>query len=96
MLTACAASTDIVKPILPTETLDLQECTDEALPTIPGASGTEIPKRDVATVIGQQRTAALAKDKCSRDWQAFYTDLRVRLNGTSDAPGITKLWGLLK
>jgi len=35
----------------------------------------------VAGVLGDQRSAAVAKDKCSHDWRSFYEDLRARLGG---------------
>src|SRR5512146_971881 len=57
----------------------LVACTIETVPAIPGAPGTPLDKAQAAQAIGEQRTSALAKDKCSADWLAHYNDLRKAL-----------------
>ncbi len=78
-LTACASSNNYAPPDLPDETQDLKDCTSALVPPIPGKRGESIAKSQAAGVIGDQRAAALAKDKCAHDWRAFYADLRMRL-----------------
>lgn len=53
------------------------------MPAIPGAAGEPIVKGDTAGTIGDQRTSALAKDKCSHDWRDFYLNLRKGIGGTT-------------
>jgi hypothetical protein len=83
-LIACANSTsgtiDIGDP-----PAGLVTCTIETVPEIPGEPGTALSKAQAAKAIGEQRTSALAKDKCSLDWQAHYKDLRdaLRLMSTT-------------
>lgn len=83
MLTACATSSDVLPPQLPATTQDLNQCTDEAVPAIPGKAGEPLLKGVTAGVIGDQRAAAVAKDKCAHDWRSFYEDLRTKLGGKS-------------
>lgn len=91
-LTACASSTDVLKPSLPDEPVDLKACVVEAVPVIPGARGTPILKGQTGGIIGDQHSSALMKDKCVKDWQAFYHDLRAGLAGKPDrAPSASLL-----
>lgn len=53
------------------------------MPGIPGSPGEPILKADAAGVIGDQRTSAVAKDKCAHDWRDFYQSLRNRIGGFS-------------
>ncbi len=68
-------------PQLPGVPQNLTDCTDQAVPAIPGEAGTPLLKSDVAGVIGDQRTSALAGHKCASDWRSFYVDLRDRIGG---------------
>lgn len=80
-LTACAPSSEYVAPQLPAVTDRLALCTDEPVPAIPGEPGTPLRKAEVAGVIGDQRTSALAKDRCAHDWRDFYSALRKGIGG---------------
>jgi hypothetical protein len=59
----------------------LTACTAESVPGLPGAAGTGWGTSQVVGIIGDQRRAALAKDRCARNWQAFYQDLKQRMAG---------------
>jgi hypothetical protein len=79
-LTACASSNnDNGKPSLPAEPTGLAACTDATVPALPGAVGTGWGNDETPGIIGDQRTAALAKNKCSHDWRSFYSDLRNKM-----------------
>ncbi len=79
LLTACAASTDAVSPALPAAPSGLASCAAADVPAIPGARGTALTKAQAAESLGDQRAAALAKDRCSRGWASFYGDLKTSL-----------------
>lgn len=83
LLTGCAGSTEYVAPQLPAVTADLRACTDAAITPIPGAAGTALSTAQVAQAIGEQRSAALSKDRCAKAWDAFYADLRKSIGGAS-------------
>jgi hypothetical protein len=51
------------------------------VPGLPGAAGTGWGTSQVVGIIGDQRRAALAKDRCAHNWQAFYQDLKQRMAG---------------
>ena len=81
LLTACEAfnKADANKPALPPEPAGLTACTDRAVPALPGTPGTAWSDLETPGIIGDQRSAALAKDRCAHDWRSFYADLRSRL-----------------
>lgn len=81
-LTGCASYTEAVRPHLPDATADLNACADQELHAIPGQKGTAIPKGQTAGVIGDQRSDALAKDKCAKDWRSFYLDTKKRMESS--------------
>lgn len=87
LLTGCAGSTsgiiDIGAP-----PPGLVACTIETVPALPGDYGTPLSKAQAAQALGEQRTSALAKDKCAADWLAHYNDLRaaLKLQGFNAAP----------
>ena len=56
-------------------------CTDAAVPGLPGEPGSSWDTPQVVGIIGDQRVAALSKDRCTKDWRGFYSDLRKRLAG---------------
>lgn len=70
-----------MKPDLPAEDAGLTACTDDPVPGLPGAAGTGWDTAQVVGIIGDQRRAALAKDKCAHDWRAFYQDLKKGMAG---------------
>ena len=80
-LTGCATSTEAIKPNLPPAPSPLVACAQAIVPALPGARGTGWTDEQVVGIIGDQRAAAASKDRCSRNWQAFYEDLRARLSG---------------
>ena len=80
VLTGCGTSPpEIIKPNLPEEPIGIKTCTDEAVPSLPGSPGTGWTTPEAVQIIGDQRTAAFSKDRCSHDWREFYKDLRDRL-----------------
>lgn len=81
-LTGCAHSIEAVRPSLPDATGDLNACADQPLHAIPGSKGERITKGQTARVIGDQRSDALAKDKCARDWRDFYLDTKKRMESS--------------
>lgn len=78
LLTGCADSTSGVIDIGDPPP-GLVACTIETVPAVPGAYGTAISKAQAAQGLGEQRTSALAKDKCAADWLDHYNDLRAAL-----------------
>lgn len=79
-LTACATSnSDTGKSHLPDEPPGLARCTDQPVPGLPGARGTSWGNDQTSGIIGDQRTAALAKDRCAHDWRSFYQDTKKKL-----------------
>jgi hypothetical protein len=68
-----------VPPALPVAGQGLSACTDDPVPGLPGQPGTGWDTAQAVGIIGDQRRAALAKDRCARDWRDFYTDLRRRM-----------------
>lgn len=79
LLTACAASNEIVAPQLPEAPSGLRACTDVALLPILGAPGSALTKAQAARALAEQRATAAAKNRCAAAWDAFYTDLRKSL-----------------
>jgi hypothetical protein len=79
MLTGCAPSIEAVRPLLPDATEQLNACADRPLHDIPGKKGDKIVKGQTAGVLGDQRSDALAKDKCAKDWRAFYLDTKTKM-----------------
>jgi hypothetical protein len=79
LLTACAASNEIVAPQLPEVPAGLRVCTDAALPPIPGAPGSALTKAQAAQALAEQRAAATAKNRCAAAWDDFYADFRKSL-----------------
>lgn len=72
-LTSCARSIDFVPPALPDEAVDLRTCTDRPTVTLPPGSWT---RAQAAEVIGSVRRDELYKDRCAKEWDRFYRDLR--------------------
>ncbi|MBV9548898.1 MAG: hypothetical protein JO256_04410 [Alphaproteobacteria bacterium] len=81
LLTGCAHSVDVAPPQLPDEPPGLTACTDEPVPGLPGATGQSWDTAAVVGIIGDQRSSALAKDRCGHDWRDFYNDLVKRMAG---------------
>jgi hypothetical protein len=46
------------------------------VPAVPGAHGTALTKAQAAEILVDQRAAALAKDRCSKNWKIFYDNLK--------------------
>ena len=80
LLTACGAfSSGTVKPALPPPPPGLVACTDAPVTPLPGARGTAWDSAAVTGIIGDQRSDAMTKARCSWNWRKFYEDLRTRL-----------------
>lgn len=75
-LTNCAASNDVVPVTLPAAPAGLVDCTDTAVPPIPGARGAALTKAQAAEALADNRAAALAAHRCAVAWRDFYGDLR--------------------
>lgn len=80
LLTACVKSIDVQKPQLPAVPLGLTVCANLAVPAIPGERGTALTKEQAANSLAEQRASALSKDRCVKDNQAWYLDLRKSLS----------------
>ena len=82
VLTACASPPpEVEKPQLIPPPLDLVACVDTNVTPLPGAPGTAWNTQDTVGIIGDQRSDALAKDKCAHNWRSFYEDYRSKLSG---------------
>lgn len=79
-LTACEHSIDVQAPQLPDFPLGLKVCAGLAVPPIPGERGSPLTKEQAAVSLGEQRASALSKDRCVKDNQAWYLDLRKSLS----------------
>jgi hypothetical protein len=51
------------------------------VPPIPGATGTALTKAQAAEALGDQRAAALLKDRCAKEWAGFYGEMRTSFAG---------------
>lgn len=78
-LIACAPSIEVAKPNLAATPPGLATCTEAPVTALPGAAGTPWNTRDVVSIIGDQRSDALAKDKCAHDWRSFYENEKAEM-----------------
>lgn len=75
----CATSIDSAPPSLPETPPVLASCTATLITPIPGERGEPLTMSQVVGAIGDQRSDAFSKARCSDDWKSFYEDLRQRL-----------------
>lgn len=75
LLTGCGTSSDS-KLQLPDFPLGLKVCANMAIPAIPGERGSPITKEQASDSLAEQRAFALSKDRCVKDNQSWYLDLR--------------------
>lgn len=78
LLIACVPFTEEIN--LPDIPPPLKDCAASSIPNIPGEPGTPLTKEQVAVSLSEQRASALSKDRCVKDSQAWYFDLRKNLS----------------